>query len=407
MSNSGNRRDGAIARRSRRSFASFDLKEPAPTGYNPLASVTRTLGLGRGKCLTTRVRASQKNLGVAATALLGKSEICFLQSEIHQKSKTTNQTSKITMSIDPQVRQLLNSVARAGLPPVYELSPAAARQQMVDGSAALGDPEPIHRIRNESIPVPDGSIAIRIYHPSGQNLPVVVYFHGGGWVMGSIETHDGYCRLLANAARAIVVSVDYRLAPEHKFPTAAEDAYTATCWASEQAEAIGGRSGPVVVAGDSAGGNLAAVVALMARDRLGPSIGGQILIYPITDCDLNTESYRAYSEGYFLTRPAMEWFWDQYCLPDTDRQQAYLSPLRSENLSDLPPGLIVTAEYDPLRDEAEAYADRLRQAGVEVELSRYAGMIHGFTRRFRLLDQARQALYEVAAMVRRPPRFTG
>ncbi len=305
------------------------------------------------------------------------------------------------MPLDPQVEKLLAEMAAAALPPINELSPAEARQQMIDASAALGKPQAVESVEDHTIRGSGGEIPVRIYRPAGERLPVVVYFHGGGWVIGSLNTHDGYCRALANAAPAIVVSVDYRLAPEHKFPAAAEDAYDATCWASENAGAIGGRSGPLAVAGDSAGGNLAAAVALMARDRRGPAIGCQALIYPITDGDFDTPSYHNFATGYFLTRDAMIWFWEQYCAAETDRRHAYLSPLRAENLRGLPPALVITAEYDPLRDEGEAFAAQLRAAGTDVRLTRYDGMIHGFARRLNLFDQAQTALDEVADSLRR------
>lgn len=304
------------------------------------------------------------------------------------------------MSVDPQVRKMLDSLSKADVPPLNTLSPAEAREQMVAASATLGAPDSVDSIEDRAIPGSGGAIPIRIYKPAGDGLPMVVYFHGGGWVIGSVETHDGYCRKLANAARAIVVSVDYRLAPEHKFPAAAEDAYAATRWASEHASEIGGDAGSLVVAGDSAGGNLAAVVSLMARDRGGPSIGLQVLIYPITDCDFGTASYREFADDYFLTRDAMIWFCEHYCAADTDRDNPYLSPLRAENLQGLPAALVIVAGYDPLRDEGIAYAEKLRSAGVAVTLTNYDGMIHGFTRRFNLLDKASDALDEVAAAIK-------
>jgi acetyl esterase len=307
---------------------------------------------------------------------------------------------KNPMSLDPQVQRFLANVAKAELPPITQLSPAEARQQMIDASAAMGKPEAVDSIEDRTIPGSGGDIPIRIYKPAGEELPIVVYFHGGGWVLGNIDTHDGYCRSLANASDAIVVSVDYRLAPEHKYPAAAEDAYEATRWVNENAVAIGGRTGPLAVAGDSAGGNLAAVVPLMARDRGEPMVGCQVLIYPITDCNVDTASYQDFANDHLLTRDAMIWFWDHYCELETDRDHAYLSPLRAESLQGLPKTLVITAGYDPLRDEGEAYAEKLREAGVAVTLTRYEGMIHGFTRRFNLLDKAQTALEEVATAIR-------
>jgi acetyl esterase len=298
------------------------------------------------------------------------------------------------MPLHPKVEKLLANMARAGLKPIWETPLAEARMLMVETSRLLGPPEPVYAVFDHAISGPAGAIPIRVYRPSEKMGPVVVYFHGGGWVIGSIDSHDGYCRSLANAADCIVVSVDYRLAPEHVYPAAAEDAYAAVCWVSGNFETLGAKPGPIGVAGDSAGGNLAAVVSLMARDQGGPEIGCQVLVYPITDCNFQTASYLHFAEDFFLTRQAMIWFWDQYCPNLLEREDAYASPLRAKNLMGLPPALILTAEFDPLRDEGEAYAARLQNAGVESKAVCYDGMIHGFTRRFQLLDEAHQALSE-------------
>lgn len=305
------------------------------------------------------------------------------------------------MTLDPQVKQLLAEMAKSAGPPLNEISPQEARQQMVDASAALGEEESIGSVEDRTVPGPNGEVPIRIYKPTGDKpRRVLVYFHGGGWVVGSIDSHDGYCRSLVNAADVIVVSVDYRLAPEHKFPAAAEDAFAATRWVHENASSFGGLPERIAVAGDSAGGNLAAVVPLMARDRGGPPIALQVLIYPITDYDFNTPSYNDCATGYFLTRDSMIWFWEQYLAQEADGINPYVSPLRAENLQGLPPALVITAGYDPLRDEGEAYAQRLQEAGVETKLSRYDGMIHGFVRRTAVLDKARDSLQEIAARLR-------
>ena len=306
------------------------------------------------------------------------------------------------MPLDPKVQQQLDAIAKLGIPPVNEMTPDEARQQMIVASAALGPPEPVHAVEDQHVPSSACDIPIRIYKPrSDAALPVVVYFHGGGWVVGSIDTHDNYCRSLANAADMIVVSVDYRLAPEHTFPAAAEDSYEATRWVDDNIESIGGVPGKLAVAGDSAGGNMAAVTALMSRDRGTPDIAFQVLIYPITDYDVETPSYRDFSTGYFLTRDAMIWFWGQYVPHEADRANPYALPMRAESLQGLPPALIVTAEYDPLRDEGEIYAEKLREAGVEATMTRYDGMIHGFTRRTNMYAKARQALDEVASHLKR------
>lgn len=266
---------------------------------------------------------------------------------------------------------------------------------------ALGVPPEIASIEDRRIPGMGGEIPIRIYRDtSDRPAPGVVYFHGGGWVLGSINTHDKLCRDLAKEAGAVVVSVDYRLAPEHKFPAAAEDAYAATCWAGAHAEELGIDAGKLAVAGDSAGGNLAAAACLMIRDRGSPKPAMQVLIYPITDSNFDTASYRENAEGYYLTRDTMEWFWREYLSSPADGEQPYASPLRAADLSNLPPALVMTAFYDPLRDEGEAYAKRLSAAGVPTQLVRYDGLVHGFLRRTDIFNQAKIAFEQVAAAIR-------
>ncbi len=305
------------------------------------------------------------------------------------------------MPLDPQARRLLDQIAKAGIVPTHTQTPEQARAQMLIGSRFLGRPEEVHSVEDRELPGPAGAVPIRIYHPGGSEpLPAVVYFHGGCWVMGSIRTHDAYCRTLANRAGVVVVSVDYRLAPEHKHPAGVEDTYAATCWVADNAASIGADAKRIAVAGDSAGGNLAAVVALMARDRDGPSLAFQLLIYPITDFNLDTPSYRENGTGFHLTRDDMIWSWKHYLSNELDGYSAYASPMRADDPRGLPPAMILTAEYDPLRDEGELYAHKLRDAGVAVTLKRYDGMIHGFVRRTDLLDQARAALDDVEAALR-------
>ncbi|MEN8159131.1 MAG: alpha/beta hydrolase, partial [Myxococcota bacterium] len=231
-------------------------------------------------------------------------------------------------------------------------------------------------------------------------LPALVYFHGGGWVIGSIDTHDGSCRDLANRIGCVVVSVDYRLAPENPYPAAAEDCYAATKWVSENAAAVGVDPGRIAIGGDSAGGNLTAAVALMARDRGAPALRHQLLVYPVTDADFSRPSYRENAEGYLLTTKAMEWFWGHYVPDPARRQDAYAAPLRAPDLSGLPPAFVLTAEYDPLRDEGEALAARLEQAGVPTRLTRYEGAIHGFFAMGLLAEVARRAVDDAVAELR-------
>jgi len=228
----------------------------------------------------------------------------------------------------------------------------------------------------------------------------MVFFHGGGWVIGNLDTHDRLCRQLTNVAGCVVVAVDYRLAPEYPFPAAPEDAYLATRWVAENASAIGGDSAHLAVGGDSSGGNLAAVVALMARDRGAPPLVHQLLVHPVTDAPSDSGSYRENAEGYFLTAAMMRWYWKQYLGSNTDCRHPYACPLRAADLSGLPPALVITAEFDPLRDEGETYAARLRAAGVHVQLRCYPGMIHGFFAMTTHLGQARKAMRETAASLR-------
>ena len=252
------------------------------------------------------------------------------------------------------------------------------------------------------MPVSGGEITVRAYSPHGPGPhPARGYYHGGGWVIGDLYTHDGLCRSITNAARCAVLSVDYRLAPESKYPVAVEDSYAALLWIVSNAERLGIDRRRMAVGGDSAGGNLATVMALMARDRTGPRLALQVLIYPVTDHDLDTRSYRENATGYILTREGMRWFWNHYLASEAQGREPYASPLRAASLAGLPPALVITAEYDPLCDEGEAYAARLRDAGVPVTLTRYPGMFHGFVRLTNVLDKARTALDEIASSVQK------
>lgn len=305
------------------------------------------------------------------------------------------------MPLDPKAKELLDQFAAAGLPPLGSQS-AAETRALFDADTGLGGPpEPMAKIEDRRIPGPAGDVPLRIYTPESRGpLPLLVYFHGGGWVIGNLDTHDAVCRLLAKTAPAVVAAVDYRLAPEHKFPGAAEDCYAATRWVADNAGAIGGDPKKITVGGDSAGGNLAAVVSLMARDRKTPKIGFQLLVYPVTRHAYDTPSYRENADGYLLTKDAMVWFWNHYLKSESDGQNAYASPLLAKDLRGLPPAMVVTAEFDPLRDEGESYAARLREAGVPVKLKRYDGIIHGFFTMCGVFDQSREAVSEAAAEIR-------
>lgn len=305
------------------------------------------------------------------------------------------------MGLDPQAKFILAQMEEAGAPPMHELSPEEARATS-DFSALAGEPEEVARVENRTIPGPGGEIPVRIYTPEGQGpFSALVYYHGGGWVIGDLDTVDVPCRLLANRAHCVVISVDYRLAPEHKFPVAADDAYAAAKWVIENAASIRVEPRRVAVGGDSAGGNLAAVVSLMARDRNDLPLAYQMLIYPVTNHSYETASYRENADGYLLTKDSMVWFWDHYLRNAEDGKHPYASPLQARDLSGLPPALVITAGYDPLRDEGEAYAKRLEDAGVAVEATRYKEMIHGFFWMPGVLDQGKQCIEQAAAALRR------
>jgi acetyl esterase len=284
---------------------------------------------------------------------------------------------------------------------VENQTPAQARAAFEQMRLPLPVEEVAH-VEDRSIPGPAGAVPVRVYRSAGaaKSAPSLVYFHGGGWVIGSLDSHDGLCRALANKTDAVIVSVDYRLAPEARYPAAAEDCYAATRWVAEHGAEIGVDGRRIAVGGDSAGGNLAAVVSLMARDRSGPALRHQVLTYPVADHDFDTPSYRDNAEGYLLTRGAMQWFWDHYVPNRTQRNEAYAAPLRAEKLVGLPPATVITAEYDPLRDEGEAYGARLREAGVDAVTTRYDGQIHGFVSLFEVFDQGKAGVAQIAAALR-------
>ena len=297
-------------------------------------------------------------------------------------------------AVDPQVEDYLAQLQAAGVPPIQELPHELVRANVAAGSEALFGPiDPVASV--EELETADG-VRVRIYRPAGMSgsNPALVYFHGGGWVVGSIDTHDGVTRALANRSGCIVVSVDYRLAPEHPFPAAVDDAWSATRWVISEAAELGIDPARVAVGGDSSGGNLAAVVALRARDASIP-IALQILVYPVIDHNFETGTYGEFAVGRGLTRDGMRWYWGLY-LDGADGSSRDASPGREANLAGVAPAVIATAEFDPLRDEGEAYAERLEAAGVPTELVRYAGMIHGFLRMPAVIDRADDALNDLA-----------
>jgi len=305
------------------------------------------------------------------------------------------------MPLDPQARAVLDQIPLLSDEVVLALEPRVLRQAFAAMPGAGGPGEPVARVENRTLPGPAGKIPVRIYAPSQQRgLPALVYFHGGGFVICDLETHDGTCRSLANAIGCIVVSVDYRLAPEHKFPAGPEDCYAATRWVAEKGAEIGVDTSRVCIGGDSAGGNLTAVVALMARDRGGPSLRHQLLIYPVANHAFDTKSYEENKQGYLLSREMMRWFWNHYLARPEDGGNPYASPLRAASLAGLPPAHVITAELDPLRDEGEALAARLVRDGVPTTQVRYDGMFHGFFAMTQALDAARRALAEAASAVK-------
>ena len=303
------------------------------------------------------------------------------------------------MPLTPQTQAVLEARKAAGMGDLATMGPVAAREQMQRMREALNaSPEPIAHVEDRTIPGPAGQIPIRIYRSStGNTLPVMVFFHGGGWVIGDLDSHDGTCRSIANRSGVCVVAVDYRLAPESRYPAAAEDSYAATQWVSEHAAELNVDASRLAVGGDSAGGNLAAVVALMARDRGGPAIASQILAYPVTSLDYTTASYRENGNGdYGLSEASMRWFWDAYLERPEQGSEPYASPLRAGNLSGLPRALVITAEYDPLRDEGEEYGRRLDAAGVATTIRRYDGVVHGFVGQAAAVPEGGQAIDQIA-----------
>jgi acetyl esterase len=303
------------------------------------------------------------------------------------------------MALDPDIRSMLDMLASMGMSDIADLTPEQARALRMTPPPAT--PTPVDAVEDRTIPGSGEAIPIRIYSPAHQTLRgALVYFHGGGWVIGDLDSHDETCRRLCSGAGLKVIAVDYRRAPETTYPGAAEDSYAATRWAADNATALGIDPTRIAVGGDSAGGNLAAAVTLMARDRGGPAIRFQLLIYPVTDAGFEWPSYRENGEGYLLSRRGMQWFWDQY-VPDLDqRREPYAAPLRAAHLEGLPPALVQTAGFDPLRDEGEAYAEALRKAGVPVRMTRYEGLIHGFFGMQDAIPAARPALQEAVDALR-------
>ncbi|PWT98532.1 MAG: hypothetical protein C5B51_28980 [Terriglobia bacterium] len=304
--------------------------------------------------------------------------------------------------LHPEARLLLDTIEMQGAPPIQTLPPEVARKNVREaGYRMTPEPQPLERVEDRSILGPAGPIPIRIYaSENGGVRPGLVYFHGGGWVIGDLDTHDAPCRAIARLSGAVIVAIDYRLAPEHKFPAALEDCETATRWVCSHAVELGIDPHRIAVGGDSAGGNMAAVVAIHCRDTGGPALASQLLIYPVTDLSsFDTPSHREFAEDHYLTRETMNYFTGHYFGKPEDGAHPDASPLLVRDLRNLPPAFVLTAECDPLRDEGEAYARRLEEAGVPITCTRYAGMFHPFFS-MPVLTEARRAYQEIAAVLR-------
>jgi len=285
------------------------------------------------------------------------------------------------MNADDTVRQMLDQL-NTGFPQVENMTGPQARAAVARRRLPITNADDVRRTVDTSVPGPGGAIGIRIYHPHGEptdTRPGIVFCHGGGFVLCDIESHDGFCRALARGSHAVVVSVDYRLAPEHRAPAAALDAFTAFRWVAEHAAELGIDPARIAIAGDSAGGNLAAVTALLCRDRAVTAPAAQLLLYPVIDPSFETDSYHRYGSGYFNTRAAMQWYWRQYLGGEKRFDPPYLvAPARADSHAGLPPAVIATAGLDPLHSEGRDYADRLREAGVRVVHRDFPGLFHGF-----------------------------
>jgi acetyl esterase len=300
--------------------------------------------------------------------------------------------------LDPQVARVL-----ARLPKIErdKMTPEDARRASRERAALLRPrTEPVDHVAERSVSTSEGPVRVRVYTSGDARRPALVYLHGGGWVLGDLDGPDALCRTIAVHAGCVVVSVEYPLAPEHKFPAALEASYAVTRWIAEEGDSIGADPERIGVGGESAGGNLAAAIALLARDRGGPRLAFQLLLVPVLDRAFETRSYRENAEGYGLTRAEMMWFWSHYLRAPADADSPYASPLRATDLRGLPPALVVTAEFDPLRDEGAAYAERLREAGVAVELRHYRGVVHGFLPMTAEVEIARRAVDDIVHSVR-------
>jgi acetyl esterase len=322
------------------------------------------------------------------------------------------------MPLHPEVEAMRARKAREGTAPLYTLSLADARDaDLADIQAASGTGEPVGAVTDHTIAGPGGPMRVRVYEPertddartadrgtadeadggAGTARPALIYLYGGGWTLGNLETCDAICRALTNAAGIVTISLEYRLAPEHPFPAAVEDCYAGLAWVAEHARELGVDAARLAVGGDSAGGNLAAALTLLSRDEGGPAVRHQLLVYPNTDYQWDPEALRAFEDPLLFNRFSMEWYWKHYLTEEKDGLNPLVSPLRAESLAGLPDATVITAEYDPLRDQGEEYARRLREAGAAVELRRFDGMVHGFFAMFGAFTLGREAIDYAAA----------
>ena len=304
------------------------------------------------------------------------------------------------MPLDPLMKAFLDQMALQPTPKLWQMPPALARETMIAMTQLIGPKDvPIGKVLNRTIPAPHGEIPIRAYTPvagGAEPMPTMVYFHGGGWVIGNLDTHDGVCRILANESCCRVVAVDYRLSPEHKFPAAVEDAFAAVKWIEANASDMGVDANRLAVGGDSAGGALAAVVAQMAKEKGGPKLSFQMLLFPVTQIGEETTSLRDFAEGFFLETATLNWFYDHYLGDGADKSDPRISPLRAKDVSGLPPAYVMVAGFDPLHDEGVAYAEKMRDAGVDVTLDDYPDLVHDFILMQAVVPQAQEALVTAA-----------
>jgi acetyl esterase len=330
--------------------------------------------------------------------LLGCATLGFLLGSVSIKRASTSNSAAPTA----EMQSVLDELDTLGPKPLETLSPDEARQQPGPGDAVKAllkkqgkstEPEAVQSVSAIKIPGPAGSIDARVYMPRAREpLPVLVYWHGGGWVIADLDAYDASCRALCNAAECIVVSCDYRRAPENPFSAAIEDAFAAYQWVVDNAPNLGGDPHQIAVAGESAGGNLAAVTALQARDYGVRTPVHQLLVYPVTDCDFDTESYHEHAHAKPLNRAMMKWFWGHYLAEGECLDNPYLTPLKADNLAHLPPTTIITADIDPLRSDGEEYAKRLDDSGVSVNYQNFEGVVHEFFGMTAVLSEAREAV---------------